>query len=294
MSRLLLVMALLAGCASKPPAPERTAPAASDAGVSDGGLARTEAPPAGAEPQGTPDAPFRAQPPAPSAAISFHAPVPRIAKLSNGLPVWIVEYHEVPLVTVDLVVKSGSDTEGPSQAGLASFVLDALDEGTQTRDSVGIARAFENLAARYRTEADADSSEVLVTALSSTLPEVLQIFADVALHPAFRPADVERVREQRLGQIAQILDDPAQVAERVLRRAIYGEKHPWAYPSEGTARSIAALQPPTLMKWHETWFRPNNAALVVAGDVNGDALLPLLEKSFGGWREYLFFDSLVR
>src|SRR5205823_4567299 len=95
---------------------------------------------------------------------------------------------------------------------------DALDEGTQTRDSVGIARAFENLAARYRTEADADSSEVLVTALSSTLPEVLQIFADVALHPAFRPADVERVREQRLGQIAQILDDPAQVAERVPRR----------------------------------------------------------------------------
>ena len=284
MNRALLVMAFVAGCASKPPAPERTSASASDAGVSDGGLARTGPVPAGAEPQGTPDAPFRAQPPPPSAPVAFHAPVPRIAKLSNGLAVWIVEYHEVPLVTVDLVVKSGSDTEGSSQAGLASFVLDALDEGTGTRDSVAIARAFEDLAARYRTEADADSSEVLVTALSSTLPEVLPIFADVALHPAFRSTDIERVREQRLGQIAQILDDPAQVAERVLRRAIYGEKHPWAYPSEGTARSIAALQPPTLAKWHETYFRPNNAALVIAGDVNGDALLPMLEKSFGGWR----------
>src|SRR5204862_6525093 len=154
----------------KPPGRERIAPAASDAGVSDGGLARTEAPPAGAEPQGTPDAPFRAQPPAPSAAISFHAPVPRIAKLSNGLPVWIVEYYEVPLVTVDLVVKSGSDTEGPSQAGLASFVLDALDEWAQTRDSVAIARAIANLAARYRTEPDAASSEFQATAPSPTLP----------------------------------------------------------------------------------------------------------------------------
>ena len=284
MKRALLVVALILGCASNPRAPDRAAAPVPEAGTSDGGLARTGPPPAGAEPQGTPDAPFRARPPPPSTPVLFHAPIPRMAKLSNGLPVWIVEYHEVPLVAVDLVVKSGSDTETQSQSGLASFVLDALDEGTGSRDSVAIARAFEDLAARYRTEADADSSEVLVTALSSTLPEVLQIFADVALHPAFRTADVERVREQRLGQIAQILDDPAQVAERILRRTIYGEKHPWAYPSEGTARSIAALQPPTLAKWHETYFRPNNAALVVAGDVRGDALLPLLERSFGAWR----------
>jgi zinc protease len=278
MIRAFLALALAAGCASSPPAPERPAPA------SDGGLARTEPPPPDAQPQGTPDAPFRAQPPPPSASVEFHAPVPRIEKLSNGLPVWIVEYHEVPLVTVDLVVKSGSDTEAPGQSGLASFVLDALDEGTKSHDSVDIARAFENLAAHYRTEADADSSEVLVTALSSTLPEVLPIFADVALHPAFRNPDVERVREQRLGQIAQILDDPALVAERVLRRAIYGEKHPWAYPSEGTARSIASVKPPQLSKWHGTYFRPNNAAVVVAGDVRPDSLLPLLERSFGGWR----------
>jgi len=120
MNRALLLIAFVAGCASNPPAPERTSASASDAGVSDRGLARSGPVPAGAEPQGTPDAPFRAQPPPPSAPVAFHAPVPRIAKLSNGLAVWIVEYHEVPLVTVDLVVKSGSDTEGSSQAGLAS------------------------------------------------------------------------------------------------------------------------------------------------------------------------------
>jgi zinc protease len=284
MSRALVALILLAGCASSPPAADRATVSPSDAGVGDGGLARTEPPPAGAEPQGTPDAPFRAQPPPPSAPVEFHPPVPRIAKLSNGLPVWMVEYHEVPLVTVDLVLKSGADTEAPSRSGLASFVLDALDEGTRSRDSVQIARGFEDLAARYRTEADADSSEVVVTALSSTLPEVLSIFADVALRPAFRAPDVERVREQRLGQIAQILDDPAEVAEHVLRRAIYGEKHPWAYPSEGTARTIAALKSPALARWHGRYFRPNNAALVVAGDVRAESLLPLLERSFGTWR----------
>jgi zinc protease len=226
---------------------------------------------------------YRREPPPPGRPAAFHPPVPAELRLSNGLVVWVIEQHDVPLATLDLALRAGEDTEAPGQAGLASFALDLLDEGTQTRDSVGIARELEDLAARYRTASDADSSELIVTALSSTLPEVLDVFSDVALHPAFRPADVERVRAQRLGQIAQILDDPALVADHVLRRVLYGEKHPWAFPAEGTVRTIRTISAADLAKWHAAYVRPNAAALIVCGDVRTADLLPLLERAFGHW-----------
>ena len=232
----------------------------------------------------TPDAAFRAAPPPPAAPVEFHAPVPVQLKLENGLAVFLIERHEVPLVTLTLAVRSGGDTEPQGKSGLASLALDLLDEGTPTRDAVAIARGFEDLAARYSTHADADSSNVQVTALADTLDPVLALFADVALHPAFRKADVERVRVERLGQIAQALDDPQSVGQHVLSRVLFGEKHPWGFPAEGTARSVKSIQGRDLAAWHRSFFRPDNAALFVVGDTDAGALLPLLEKRFGGWK----------
>ena len=235
-------------------------------------------------PPATPDAAFRESAPPPSAPVEFHPPVPKQLALSNGLPVFLIERHEVPLVTVSLAVRSGADTEPQGKAGLASFVVDLLDEGTQSRDAAAIARGFEDLAARYSTQADADSSGLQVTALAETLDPVLDLFSDVALHPAFREADVERVRVQRLGQIAQILDDPQSVGQHLLSRAVFGEKHPWGFPAEGTVQSIKSLKRSELTAWHQAWFRPDNAALFVVGDTDEKSLLPLLEKRFGEWK----------
>jgi zinc protease len=232
----------------------------------------------------TPDAPFRASPPPPGPPVEFHAPVPKQLKLKNGLPVFLVERHEIPLVTVSLAVRSGADTEPPGKAGLASLVLDLLDEGTPTRDAAAVARGFEDLAAHYSTQADADATGVQVVALADTLDAVLEIFSDVALHPVFRDADVERVRVERLGQIAQALDDPQSVAQHVLSRVLFGEKHPWGFPAEGTTQSVKSIARKELAAWHHDYFRPDNAALFVVGDTDAAALLPLLEKRFGAWR----------
>jgi predicted Zn-dependent peptidase len=265
-------MLLAAACASTPkPAPEAAKPEPQM-------QPRTEA----ASAQGTPDAAFRAQPPAPSAAVEFRAPVPRQLQLRNGLQVFLIERHDVPLVAVSLAVRSGEDTDPPGKAGLSSLVLDLLDEGTPTRDAVAIARGFEDLAARYGTNADADASRVSVTALSDTLDPVLELFADVVQHPAFRPADVERVRTERLGQIAQALDDPQSVGQHVLSRVLFGEKHPWGYPGEGTVKSVKSIARKDLVAWHKAWLRPSNAALFVVGDTDEGKLVPILEKRFGG------------
>ena len=262
---------LLAACAAPKPAAQPSA--------------RPQAAESTAEPRGTPDALFRARPPPPAATAEFHAPVPARHRLGNGLRVFLIERHEVPLVAVSLTLQSGEDTDPPGKAGLSSLALDLLDEGTPSRDAAAIARGFEDLGARYLTAADADSSRLSLTSLSDTLGPALEIFADVALHPAFRAADVERVRVERLGQIAQALDDPQSVGQHVLSRVIFGEKHPWGYPAEGTARSVKAIARTDLVAWHQAWFRPANAALFVVGDVDAATLLPLLEKRFGRWQD---------
>jgi zinc protease len=235
-------------------------------------------------PPTTPDADFRKQPPQPGTPVDFKAPVPKQLKLQNGLSVYLIERHEVPLVSIVLSVRSGADTEPRGKAGLASMALELLDEGTPSRDAAAIARDFEDLAARFRVQTDADASGVGVTALASTLDKVLEIFSDVTLHPVFREADVQRVRVERLGTIAQSLDDPSAVGQHVLARVLFGEQHPWGFPAEGTVDSVRSITRKDLAAWHAAWFQPNNAALFVVGDTDEAKLMPLLEASFGGWK----------
>src|SRR4051794_30717255 len=149
-----LAAALLAACASTPK------PAANPAQAQTQQQTRTEA----RSEQGTPDESFRTHPPPPSAAVEFHAPIPKQLRLRNGLPVFLIERHEVPLVAISLALKSGEDPAPAGKAGLSSLALDLLDEGTQARDAAAIARGFEDLAARYATASDADASRASVTA----------------------------------------------------------------------------------------------------------------------------------
>jgi zinc protease len=246
---------------------------------------QAQAPAPTAQPQGAADSSFRARPPPPGTAVEFQAPIPVQLALRNGLPVFLIERHDIPLVSVTLALRSGGDTDPPGKAGLSSFTLDLLDEGTSSRDAAAIAMAFEDLGARYTSSAEADSARVSVTALADTLPPVLDVFADVALHPQFRSADVERVRVERLGEIAQALDDPQSVGRNVLSRVIFGEKHPWGYPREGTVSSVKAISRKDIVAWHEAWFRPSNAALFVVGDTDAATLMPLLERHFGSWTD---------
>ncbi len=277
---------LACACASTPPQPQPPpAPLAPPQAARPNPEREQRAAPAGPPPStATPDAAFRKSPPPPSAPVEFRAPVPAQFKLRNGLAVFLIERHEVPLVTLSLAVRSGEDTEPQGKSGLASLALDLLDEGTPTRDAAAIARGFEDLAARYSTHADADATSVQVTALADTLGPVLEIFADVVLHPSFRKADVERVRVERLGQIAQALDDPQSVGQHVLSRVLFGEKHPWGFPAEGTVQSVKSIKSADLAVWHRSFFRPDNAALFVVGDTSAATLLPLLERRFGGWK----------
>lgn len=268
---LLAVLGLALACASSGTPPP---------GTSGGLAARTDA---GVSETGTPDAPFRQVLPAAGPPVVFRAPVPTVQTLRNGLPVWIVEDHAVPLATVELVVRAGEDTDPPGRPGTASFVADMLDEGTALRDATAIAAAFEDQAALFRSQSDKDSLIAAVSFPAASLAPVLDVFADCVLHPAFRRADLERVRALRLGDLAQLQADPAQIGKTVLDRTVFGDQSPWAFPSLGTVASIKAATADQLSAWHRAWVRPDNAVLVVVGDVRSAELLPELERRFGGW-----------
>ena len=200
--------------------------------------------------------------------MTFQPPVPTVRALKNGLAVWIVEQHQVPLATVELVVRAGEDTDPSGKPGTASFVGDMLDEGTTLHDAPAIATAFEDQAALFRTQADKDSLIAAVSFPSASLSPSWTSSATACSTLAFKKPDLERVRALRLGDLAQLEADPAQIGKTVLNRTVFGKGHPWAFPTTGTVASTKAARGDQLAAWHRSWVRPNNAVLVVVGDVN--------------------------
>ncbi|MBS2029695.1 MAG: insulinase family protein [Deltaproteobacteria bacterium] len=238
-----------------------------------------------AEPAGAPDAPFRATRPAPSGELHFTPPKPDQMKLKNGLVVYTVERHDLPLVAVELVIKAGRDADPADKQGLAAFTADMLDEGAKGMDAPQIAASFEDLAIQYNENVESGVTAVGFNTLTQNLDQALTIFGNVVLHPTFTDKDLDRVRGERLAAYTAAHDDPAEIARDVLVRSLYGDKNPLGAPTVGTVEGIKALKKSDLSKFHDTWYVPSNAALVIVGDVKAADLKPMLEKHLGTWKD---------
>ena len=231
------------------------------------------------------DAEWRKDPPKPGPSNPLHLPVPQEFKLSNGLTVLYSERPGLPLVAAALVLRSGSGANPADKPGLASFTARMLQQGTTTRNALQIADRAADLGSTLGSRASMDSSLVATQTLTRNFPDALELLADVALHPAFPNAEIERVRKEREAALVQEKDDPFSVASRVMRTALYGAHHPYGYPDIGTADSLKAVSREDLVKfWQEHYF-PNDAALIVSGNIKLAALQPLVEKAFGGWKQ---------
>jgi zinc protease len=235
--------------------------------------------------QEAPDESFRAEKPSPlDMRANFEAPVPQPLKLKNGARVLVVKNSSLPLVSILVSVRTGVNAEPVAKAGLSGFTAEMLDEGTSTRSSLEIAAALEDLAAEYSAQSGPQSSQFHMNCLSETLPQCLELLSDLVMRPAFRPSDFERVRGLKLSALARKLGSAPALASDEISRLLFGEKHPWGQPDGGTPKTIRAIQRADLRKFHDTWYRPNNATLIVVGDVDPASLLPRLEKQFGAWK----------
>lgn len=142
------------------------------------------------------------------------------------------------------------------------------------------------MGARFSTSANMDGVRVRLDALKATLPQALDIYADVLQNPAFAPKELERLKQEQLATILREQSDPNEMAMRVLPGLLYGQGHAYARPfsGSGSADSVERITRDNLLQHHQQWYRPNNATLVVVGDTTLAEVLPLLEKKFGGWK----------
>jgi predicted Zn-dependent peptidase len=283
-AHLMLVFAL--GCASTPPPPAAApaAPKAPPAGAPP--AAAAPAAPAAAVPPGreTPDAPFRQLAPPAGPEIAFKPPKPKRFKLKNGLEVMLVEFHDLPLIDFNLMIKTGGAANPPDRAGLADLTAHMLDEGTTTRSALAIAEQVASVGAQLSTGSTWDSSNVSLSTLTKNVDASLALYADVIVNPAFDPKEFERVRDNLLTAITRRKDSPPTVANLAFTRLLYGQKHPYGWPMAGVESTIKKLTPADLRAFYDKYYRPNNAALLVAGDTTEKALRSKLEAAFAKWR----------
>jgi predicted Zn-dependent peptidase len=231
-----------------------------------------------------PEPPDRSKPPALGPAPELKLPPIQKATLSNGLPVLLVESHEVPLVQVNLLILTGSADDPAGKFGVASLTAAMLDEGAGQRTALQIADDVEFLGAALETSSSFDASAVRLNVPSARLEAGLPIMADVALRPTFPQAELERLRQERLTTLIQARDDAAQVAPLAFSRVVFGGMHRYGTAAMGTPSTLKAFTTMDLRAFHSAMYQPSSATLVVAGDVRADTVLPLLEKQFGGWK----------
>lgn len=228
----------------------------------------------------------RSKPPALGQAESLTLPAMQKATLSNGLKVVLAERHTAPVVNLSLMIDAGYASDSHALPGVASLTLSMLDEGTQKRSAAKISEDIESLGAQISSNNNLDGSFVQLNTLKATLPQALDVYADVVLRPAFEQKEIDRLRKDQLAAIAREKANPSSMAQRVIPGLIYGKGHAYGLPlsGSGTEESVLRIGRDDLVTYHQTWFKPNNATLLVVGDTTLAEVVPQLEKAFGGWK----------
>jgi zinc protease len=226
---------------------------------------------------------WRDTPPKPGPQPVLTLPQPAEFALRNGLKIYLVEAHELPVITVSFLTLAGNEANPLQKPGVAGFAAAMLNQGTQSRSAEQIAADIDRLGATFHAAASQDNAAVTVSALSNVADPALNLLSDVSLHPVFAPKEVERIRQSRLTTLLQLRDQPIQVALEVADRALFGKDSPYGYPVIGTEESVKAISQEDLATFWKTRSFPGNSALVFTGDITKEEARSLAEKYFGSW-----------
>lgn len=241
---------------------------------------------AGARAAGRPRPAHRAEtaPPPPGPPRTLRVPVTSEHVLSNGLRVIAVRRAQLPLATIRFALRSGSEADPPTLPGAASLAADLLTRGTPQRSATAIAEAAASLGGSIDAAAGWCRTDVTMTVTTPRLESAAALLADVIRNPAFAGDEVERARKQALDALRVAWSEPAELAELVARRLVFGAGC-YGHPAAGTLRSLKALTREDLASLHRIGYRPDNAVLVFAGDVEPSHVFALAERTFGDWRK---------
>lgn len=226
----------------------------------------------------------RELPPAvpPPEAVSFH--MPAIHQLANGLRVIVIERHDAPIIRLYALVQAGAEADPPGLSGTATMVAGLLPEGTKHRTAYQIAQAIDHAGGSIDTGAGWDQSYANVSVLSSHKDLAFDLMADLLVHPAFAPDEVERIRKQTLSALDVVTQDPGYVADLVLRRALFAGTD-YAHSEDGTRGSIESVTRKQLADFHRQYYIPSRTILAVVGDITESECLAMANRFLGDWKD---------
>jgi zinc protease len=221
-------------------------------------------------------------PPPLGAAPTLTLPTNTTFTLDNGMTVVVSRNAEVPLVSARLIIAGGARTTGAAP-GLATFTASMLDEGAGGKDALELAEAVDFIGASLSTRASWEEFTLSVSGPKRTFADAMALLADVTMRPAFAEADISRERDARQSALIQAKDSPSQVANRVFARNVFPEGHPYHQNLSGDSTTTAALNPASVSEFWASVSNPENAVLIITGDVTTDEARGWAGDNFGEW-----------
>ncbi len=226
----------------------------------------------------------QATPPPPAQPRSVQFPKPVEKTLANGLRVVVIKRAGAPLVSGQLLIKNGAEADPIELAGLSNMVADLISKGTEKRSATDIAEAVEALGGSLESSARWDSTRVGVNVISSKISPALEILSDVVRRPTFKEDEIERLRQQTIDDLTVELGEPSAIAQYVASRVVFGDT-PYAKPLSGTTESITRINRNSIVQFHGRYYRPDNAILILGGDIETASAFRLAAQYFGDWKK---------
>lgn len=227
---------------------------------------------------------YSANLPKPGPDPSFNLPTIDKRKLSNGMNVWIVKQSELPIVSMNMVLNAGATADPQDRAGLASTTASLMNTGTKNRSAVDIANQLQSIGVNIGANANWDSANVTMQSLTKNLDKALEIYADIVKNPTFPENELETLRRRTQVGLLQRKDNPNAISGVVYNRLLYGKDHPYGKSVTLDENSVKTVTRAEIERFYSTFYRPNNAALIVVGDTDANTIIPKLEAAFGDWK----------
>ena len=222
--------------------------------------------------------------PVPLPPRPYHFPGFTRRRLDNGLQVVVAPVRKLPLASVIVMIDAGAVCDPAGREGVAQLTAELLLEGTEKRDGVALADGFERLGASVDVATDWDGAIISLSAMSSRLPEAMELLGEVVRSPSFADREVERLRAERLAERLQLRAEPRGLADEMFARVLYEPRSRFALPESGTETSVAAITRDDIRKFYESRYRPGAVTVIVVGDLSEKDALRLVESAFGDWR----------
>ncbi|MDH7515308.1 MAG: pitrilysin family protein [Bacteroidota bacterium] len=226
----------------------------------------------------------RSTPPPIPPVAPFSIPPITHRTLANGLDIVVAERHDLPLVSASLQIRTANLLEGPDKAGESAMTADLLDEGANGQTAAQIVDALSRIGARLSVSGGRTGASAQVTALKKHMSEAFRILADVVLRPDFPKKEFEQRRKLVTDELRREKSNPQAIASRIFEMVLFGRNHPLGIPDRGTEESLKRLTVDDLRANHATYWRPNNATLIFAGDITMDEAAAFAERYFGAWQ----------